>query len=326
MTPAAPRAKHLSATRGHRPTGRVVKGAQLIHLCNEHMTAPYLVTGATGNVGGPLVDALVQHGAEVRAAARRPRDATDQRVSPMRFDFTDPSTFDAAFDGVESMFLVRPPALTNAARDLVPALQRAQSRGLRRVVFLSVQGADRLRIVPHARIEKWLRSSGMSWTFLRASFFDQNLIQVHGQAIRERNELLMPAGRGRTAFIDAEDVAAVAADALLDPTRHHNLAWTPTGAEALTYGEVAAIMTGVLGRTIQYLEPGLVSYAIRASRDLKMPPGMIATTSLVYTTARLGLAAGLTDDVRHILGRPPTSMADFVRREHQAFEQPSTSR
>jgi uncharacterized protein YbjT (DUF2867 family) len=185
---------------------------------------------------------------------------------------------------------------------------------------LSVQGVERLPILPHASIEDWLRRSGLGWCFLRASFFDQNLIAVHAKGIRERDELLMPAGHGRTAFIDAEDVAAVAAVALAEPERYRAAAWTLTGSEALTYGEVAGIMTAVLGRPIRYTQPGLLSYVRRAGPELGLSKPMVAMTSMIYTTARLGLASGLTTEVERLLGRPPTTMAQFVDRERAALE------
>lgn len=283
------------------------------------MTVPLLVTGATGSVGRPLVAALVAAGAAVGAASRHPGPPASPLVTPVRLDFADPTTYDAAFAGVETLFLVRPPALARPHRDLFPALTAGMSQGLRHVVFLSVQGVERLRVVPHARIEEWLRASGLGWTFLRASFFAQNLVTVHGQQIRDTDELIMPAGRGRTAFVDAHDLAAVAALAMLDPAAADQQAWTLTGSEALTYGEVAGIMTAVLGRPIRYTQPGLVRYALR-SRELGLSPGLVVMTSLVYTTARLGLAANLTDDVARLLGRPPTTLTDFVRRERAAFE------
>lgn len=293
------------------------------------MDSPLLVTGATGTVGRPLVQALTAHGMAVRAASRHPpettpAETTDRLVDPVRFDFTDPSTYEAAFAGVQTMFLVRPPDLTNTARDLAPALAHAAAAGVRQVVFLSVQGADRLRMLPHARIEQWLRASGLGWTFLRASFFDQNLITVHGQAVRDHSELVMPAGNGRTAFVDADDVAAVAAQAMLHPDRHRNRVWTLTGSEALSYGEVAGIMTAVLGRPIRYTQPGLLRYAINAHRH-QMPAGMVAVTSVVYSTARLGLATQLTHDVHQVLGRPPTTMTAFIHRERTAFGPTATS-
>ena len=278
-----------------------------------------LVTGATGNVGAPLVDALARQGMRVRAGSRHPGHTEDPLIDPVRLDFTDPSSWDHAFTGVEALFLVRPPTLVKPERDLFPALQRAVELGLRHVVFLSVQGVEKIRVVPHAAIETWLRASGLSWTFLRASFFDQNLIAVHGPAIRRRGELMMPAGRGRTAFIDTHDIAAVAAAALTEPERHRNQAYTLTGTEALTYGEVAGIMTAVLGRPIRYTQPGLLRYALTAHARVGLPMDLVAMTSVIYTTARLGLAAGLTDDVSTILGRSPVTMAQFVDRERAAF-------
>lgn len=284
------------------------------------MNPSLLVTGATGTVGRPLVDALAAAGVPVAAASRRPGPSPHPLVTPVRLDFADPSSWEAAFAGVATLFLVRPPDLMRPRRDLFPALDAARAAGVRHIVFLSVQGVERLRVVPHARIETWLRASGLGWTFLRASFFDQNLITVHGAQVREHDELLMPAGRGRTAFVDAHDLAAVAARAMLDPAGADRQAWTLTGSEALTYGEVAGIMTAVLGRPIRYAQPGLIPYVRRARREMAMPAGLVAMTSAIYTTARLGLAAGLTGEVPRLLGRPPTTMTEFVRREVAAFE------
>lgn len=107
---------------------------------------------------------------------------------------------------------------------------------------------------------------------------------------------------------------------MLDPAAADGHAWTLTGSEALTYGEVAGILTAVLGRPIRYDQPGLLRYLVRARRELDLPPGLVAMTSVVYTTARLGLAAGLTGEVARLLGRPPTTLTEFVRRERAAFE------
>ena len=285
-------------------------------------TAPVLVTGATGTVGTPLVEALLAAGARIRTAARHV-GAEPQRegLEHVRFDLTDPTTWSAAFTGVETMFLLRPPQVGNIGRDMVPALRAARAIGVRHVVLLSVQGADRLKVVPHARIESWLRGSGMGWTFVRPSFFVQNLAQVHGAQIREHDELLMPAGRGRTAFVDAVDVAAVAAAALLDPNTHAGKAWTPTGPEALTYTEVAHQLSDVVGRRITYQAPGLIEY-VRRARAWGMAGSMVAVTSVIYSTARLGIAAGLTDDVRTVTGHDPLGVRPVLER-HRADFQPT---
>ena len=282
------------------------------------MSSAILVTGATGTVGSGVVTALQRRGLPVRAASRRIPPGVGTDGDGVRFDFQDPATFAPAFAGVSTMFLLRPPALARV-RDLEPALRAGIAAGVQHVVLLSVQGADRIPVLPHARIEAWLRASPVRWTFLRPSFFDQNLTTVHGDAIRRFGELVMPAGRGRTAFIDAVDVAEVAALVLADPRPHAGRAYTLTGSESLTYGEVAGIMTAVLGRPIRYRQPGLARHVVRARRDLGLSTALTVTTSVVYSTARLGLAGGLASDAAALLHRAPVTMTEFVQREAAAF-------
>ncbi|MDT0166426.1 NmrA family NAD(P)-binding protein [Actinotalea sp. AC32] len=294
------------------------------------MAEQVLVTGATGTVGSTVVAELERLGVPVRAAMRTPRPLspapTAGHAAPapttttsVRFDLADPTSWPGAFAGVDTMFLVRPPAVGDVRRGLLPAVAAARDHGVRHVVFLSLQGAERLRVVPHATVEAWLSSSGMTWTFVRASFFHQNLLTTHLADIRDRREIPVPAGDGRTAFVDAVDVGAVAARALADPAAHRDRAWTVTGPEALTYHEVAAALSDELGTTVRYPRPGALRYARHARRTLGLPWGMVAVTTAIYTTARLGLAAGLTDDVREVLGREPTDLRAFVRRERAAW-------
>jgi uncharacterized protein YbjT (DUF2867 family) len=190
-----------------------------------------LVTGASGNVGSVVARCLAATGQQVRRAARSAdlEQTTAAESDVVAFDFTDAQTWSAAFAGVRAMFLVRPPAIGNVRRDLLPAMAAARDLGVRHVVFLSLQGAEKNKIVPHAAVEAWLLSSGMSWTFVRASFFHQNLSSTHAADIRDRDQITVPAGSGATAFVDAEDVGAVAAQALLNPDSHADRAWTVTG-------------------------------------------------------------------------------------------------
>ena len=277
------------------------------------MTAPILVTGAPGNVGTPLVRELLRLGAQVRVAARdvtAARTAFGDAVEVVPFDFADPTTFDA-FDGATRMFLLRPPAIADVDGVIVPALRAAAKRGVGHVVFLSIQGAERNRLVPHRKIEERLRVSGMAWTFVRAAYFMQNLATTHAPEIRELDEIWVPAGRrSRTAHVDARDVAAVAARALTEDG-HGGRAYTPTGPVALTYDEIAAILTAELGRPIRYADPGLVAFW-RRLRGRGTPRAMVGVMVGIYTAARFGLAAGITDDVTRVTGRPPIAFPAFA--------------
>jgi uncharacterized protein YbjT (DUF2867 family) len=294
-----------------------------------HDDAPVLVTGATGTVGRAVVEGLSTAGVPVRAARSRDLDATGAtpsaqgvsgQLATVGFDFTDATTWPAAYDGVRQMFLMRPPHLGRPRTQMLPAMEAARAAGVRQVVLLSLQGAEHNRVVPHATLERWLRESGMDWTFVRPSFFMQNLTTTHVSDIRDRDELVVPAGRGATAFVDAADVAAVAVAALLAPGDHRGRAWTPTGPEALTYGEVAETLSTVLGRRITYRDPSMVRYAAHARSALGMPWGMVAVTTAIYTTARLGRAASLTDDVQTVTGGRPRSFEEFAVHHAEAWQ------
>ncbi len=293
-------------------------------MYDAYMMAPILVTGATGTIGRQVLNGLAAAGVPVRAAVLDPAGLAPglPGVPAVRFDFTDPSTWPGAFDGVEVMFLMRPPQLANIARDMAPALAAARDAGVGHTVLLSLQGAERNRVVPHAKIEAWLRASGRDWTFVRPSFFMENLSGLHAPDIRDRDQITVPAGRGATSFVAGADVAAVAVAALLDPAGHRNRAWTPTGPAALTYAQVAEILSTELGRPIRYPRPGALRYARHAHQQLGMPAAMVAVTTAIYTVARLGRASGLTDDVRQVTGRAPMSFAAWAHQNRAAWARP----
>ena len=285
------------------------------------MTAPILVTGAPGNVGTPLVRELLAAGASVRVAAwdvDTARGAFGATVEIVPFDMTDPATF-GAFDGAERMFLLRPPAIADVKGVIVPALDAAWARGIRHVSFLSIQGAERNRVVPHRKIEDVLRKSNFDWTFVRAAYFMQNLSTTHAREIRELDEIWIPAGRrSRTAHVDVRDVASVIARTLVE-SGHEGSAYVPTGPEALTYDECASLISEVVGRPIRYADPAMWSYW-RRMRAGGMPRAMVGVTLRIYAAARLGLAAELTDDVGRVTGRQPRTFAAFAHDARAAWD------
>ncbi len=278
------------------------------------MSEPILVTGVTGNVGREVAKRLVEAGHAVRGAVREPgrvREPSGGGLTYVPFDFEDPSTWEPAFAGVRRLFLVRPPALSDVKRTLNPALDVAKRVGVEHVVFLSLMGVERNRVVPHAKVEQHLQRIGLPCTSLRASFFMQNLDTTHRAEIRDRDEIFIPAGKGKTSFIDVRDIAEVAALALTDAS-HRGRAYTLTGSEALDYHEVAALFTRVLGRPIRYAAPSAWAYGWRMHRQ-GMPLPFILVTEGIYTVVRLGRAAGVTPEVARLLGREPLRLEQYVR-------------
>ena len=167
-----------------------------------------LVTASTGNVGREVVRALRARGVNVKAADRDPRRVRalfDDKVEAVSLDFRDRGTF-ACADGADAMFLLRPPAIANVAETLIPFVDDARRRGVRHIVFLSVAGAEKNKLVPHHAVERHLmRSDG--WTILRPGFFAQNFGDAYKRDIVEDARVYVPAGRGRVAFVDVRDLA-----------------------------------------------------------------------------------------------------------------------
>lgn len=279
-----------------------------------------LVTGPSGNVGAELVEELCRRETGPwRVASRHPERLADRVTAgggeAVRMDFFDRSTWPEALAGVRTLFLLFPLPGNEAARKaILPFLRAAERAGCRHVVYVSVFGADRAAFIPHHKVEQHLFASSMSWTVLRCGFFMQNLhrhISTHGTDIAERGELFVPAGNGRTTFIDARDAAAVAAEALLHAETHRDLVHHLTGPAALTMYEVAAALSSHLGHPVRYTRPGLLRFAARL-RHRGVGWDSIGFMAVVYTLTRLGRNEPVTDDLPQLLGRPPRTLEDFL--------------
>lgn len=278
-----------------------------------------LITGSTGNVGADVVIKLQAQGVPLKAAVFRDRAATAPGVQAVRFDFHDPDTYAAALDEVDRVFLMRPPHMSDA-KAFVPFIKAMVEADIRQVVFLSVQGAGRNVFVPHHGIEVLLKKSGLPWTFLRPSFFMQNLSTTHCADIRDRGEIYVPAGNGRTNFVDACDVAEAAAVCLTTPG-HDNKAYEITGSEALTYSEVAEILSDACDRPITYARPTARLFKHRMKHQ-GHDDDFVAVMSSIYAIAKFGMAAGTTDTLENLVGHSPRTLKQWAI-EHRTCWLPS---
>ena len=275
-----------------------------------------LVTGASGTVGREVA-ARLSGQAPVRLGSHSP--AGGGMADGVRFDFLDPSTFGPALDGVDRVFLLRPPQLARPRHDFGPFIAAMERAGVRQAAFLSVRGAGSNPLLPHRGIERLLERSALAWTHLRPNDFMQNFATVHRADIRDRGEIWAPAGHGRTSFVDVRDVADAAVRVLTE-AGHERRAYTLTGPEALTMDQAAAVLSGVRGRRVAYRNPGIPAFLrhVRAAGH-SLAFGLVMTG--VYTAARLGLAAGVEPDLERLIGRPATAFPVFAR-DYAALWQP----
>ena len=204
---------------------------------------------------------------------------------------------------------MRPPHMSDA-KAFRPFIDAMKVAGIQQVVFLSVQGAGRNIFVPHHGIEVLLKKSALNWTFLRPSFFMQNLSTTHCADIRDRDEIFVPAGKGRTNFIDVADIGEAAA-VCLTSADHDRQAYEITGSEALTYDEAAAILSAACGRVITYARPSRREFKARM-KECGHDDGFVSVMSSIYTIARFGMAAGTTDTFERLVGREPHTFKEWA--------------
>lgn len=285
------------------------------------------VTGATGIVGSAVVSHLLERGESVVAGIRSEGDTSRllPGAEPRLFDFGLPAAgLVRALVGTDRLFLMRPPAIADVARYLFPVVDAAQAAGVRQIVFLSLQGVQTNRRTPHHAVEAYLRDKDAPYTFLRPNFFMQNLSTTYADQIRDESRIVVPAGRSRTAFIDARDIGRVAATVFTTPG-HLRRAYTLSGEQSLSYANVARIMTEALGRPISYARPSETEYLAELAAQGR-PQDYIDVQKMIYRVVRLNVSAFPNRTVRQLTGEPATTFAQFVRDHRLAWSARAVTR
>ncbi|ALE75295.1 oxidoreductase [Pseudonocardia sp. EC080610-09] len=260
-----------------------------------------LVTGATGTTGSRVAALLDDAGADVRRAARS---------TPVRFDWADPATHDAAFDGVDRLYLLPPLATPDPAPVVAPVLERAVGRGLRRVVLLSAAAVER-GTPGLGAVQDLVAETVPEPVLLRPSWFTQNLLGDHLAARGLRSgELVTATGDGRLPFVDAGDIAAVAAALLLaDGPPEPDV--VVTGPEPLSYDDVCAVWTDVTGTPARHVAVSVAAMTDRLVAD-GMPADYAAVLAGLDGLIATGAQSGTSDAVRRWTGREPRSVREVL--------------
>lgn len=255
-------------------------------------------------------------GLQVRAGDRpssKPR-AADTSPEHVPFDFLDRTSWDGALRDCDGLFLLRPPALSDMDASLNPFIDRAYGAGVKHIVVLSVSGAERREWVPHRKVERHLEASGQAWTLLRPGFFAQNLQDAHRRDVIEDGRLYVPAGSAVVAFLDVRDAAEVAALIFEQPQAFVGKALTLTGPEAVTFGEVARILSSMLGRTSRYEPASILGYARHLHFSRGLPWVQVAVQTYLHWGLRRGEAATGDVTIEKLLGSRASSVSDYVLR------------
>lgn len=276
-----------------------------------------LVTGATGNLGSAVVEALKTKNIAVKAGARNPRKL-NTGTETVRFDFHDPETFGPALEGVDAVFLQAPPMDPASPELLKPFIERAAERGIKHIVFNSGLGADANEESPLRRVERILMDSGVPYTITRPNFFMENFSTGFiAPMIAQADAFFLAADDAKTSFISVEDIAAVVAAAFSQKLT--GKAFNLTGPRALDRSEAAALINEAAGKPISY-NAIPEDTMLQGARDNGMPEGHVQFMAALYQAVRNGWTEPTTPDVEQVLGRPPVSFEAFVRKNSKAWK------
>jgi uncharacterized protein YbjT (DUF2867 family) len=276
-----------------------------------------VVTGATGNVGRPLTEALAEAGQQVTAVSRHAAVVPDG-VRHVVADLAEPAGLEPALAGAKALFLLLSGDLHAAGANPADVIGHAAAAGIRRVVLLSTLGVatrpfGTTRVAMRA-LEDVLRESGLDWTILRPGGFASNALWW-AESVRARHVVASPFGDTGVPVIDPADIAEVAAAGLLDD-QHTGEVYELTGPEVITpRGQTAAIAAG-LGAPVRFQE--LTRAEAKAGMTRSMP-GELADDTLDILGSPSPAELRVSPDVERVLGRPPRSFADWVARNIAAF-------
>lgn len=258
-----------------------------------------LILGGTGKTGRRLAARLTARGVPVRIGSR---------AGQPPFDWNDRGTWAQVLNDVESVYLAYAPdaGFPGAAETIQSFADLAVESGVHRLVLLSGRGE-----AGAARSEQAVRNSGAGWTIVRSSFFAQNFSEDFLADAVLGGVIAFPAGDVAEPFIDAEDIADVAAAALTQDG-HTGQVYEVTGPRLLTFADAAAEIAAAVGRDVTYLPVTPHQFESGMTED-GVPAESAALLTSLFTEVLDGRGAYLSDGVERALGRPPGDFADYAR-------------
>ncbi|MFE2935518.1 NmrA family NAD(P)-binding protein [Streptomyces sp. NPDC059278] len=251
--------------------------------------------GGTGKTGSRVAERLTAQGLPVRVGSRNGEPP---------FVWEDPDTWEAALDGVGSVYVTYYPDLgfPGAAETVGAFSELAVKKGARRLVLLSGRGEDGA-----VNSENKLKESGADWTVVRASWFNQNFSESFFLDPVLAGDLTLPTADAVEPFVDVEDIADVVTAALTDD-RHIGRTYELSGPRSLSFRDVAAELSQITGREITYTPVTLDDY-----RAFLRENGLPVEFADLFALILDGRNADVVNGVEEVLGRKPRDFSAFAK-------------
>jgi uncharacterized protein YbjT (DUF2867 family) len=257
-----------------------------------------VITGATGKTGRRVAALMREQGKTVREVSRS---------SKTTFDWHKRDTWANALEGAGAIFVVAPYGVDPEA--LRAFADQAVVAGATRAVLLSTPAQS--EGVDPAVTEAQLSDAGLDLTALRLRWFNQNFSEDFLLPFVLDGELRLPAGQGREAFIDAEDIAEVAVAALTTED-HRGRVYELTGPRLLSFEDVASELSAATGRQITYVPLARGDF-VAEQVEAGSPAEWAHLSAELYTDIASGALEVLSTDVETVLGRPARDFTDYAR-------------
>jgi uncharacterized protein YbjT (DUF2867 family) len=275
-----------------------------------------LIVGASGTVGSELARRLAAAGHRVRRATSRMPGAPDQ----VQLDLLTQQGLAAAFDGVDRAFLMAPPGHTNQHELLGPVVEHARQQRLDKLVLMTAMGANADPTAPLRQVELQLEASGRPFNVIRPNWFMQNFHTYWLAGIREHGTISLPVGGAKGSFIDARDIAAVAA-VLLDGHAHDGADFDLTGAQAHDHDEVATVLSRAAGRAIRYQDIAPEAM-LQGLLGAGLPRHYAEFMLVILGYFKAGYAERVTDAVPRLTGQAPITLQRYAEDHRAAWQAP----
>jgi len=266
---------------------------------SSHIERPTLVLGGTGKTGRRVVARLGARGLPVRVGSRSGQP---------RFEWGDRSTWTPVLQGVRAAYIPYPDLVVPEPTQAVRAFaELAIEHGVTRLVMLTGRGEDEAQ-----RGERELQATGADVTIVRCAWFMQIFSEDYLLDPIRDGEVVLPAFDGQLdPFVDADDIADVAATALTEPG-HAGQVYELTSPRLLDFPAAIAEIARASGRDITYVPVSVEEYAAGAA-ELGVPAEFVDFLTYLFSDV-LGNKAYVTDAVQRVLERPPRDFTDYATR------------
>ena len=276
-----------------------------------------LITGATGNVGMEVIKSLngFNHQLDIYAGVRDlvkdQQKFKGNKIKLIQFDFANTETYYSALSNIDILFLLRPPQIAEVEKYFKPLIEMAMQNRVKHIVFLSVQGVENSKIIPHHKIEKLIVESKIPYTFLRPAYFMQNFTTILRNDLVVKQRIFLPAGNAKFTLIDVRDIGAVTARILANTSQHINNSYELTSKDQLTFTEMAAKLSRGLEKNIHFESPNLIHFYLTKRKE-KTPVMFILVMIMLHYFPRFQKEPQIAPWTEEILGRPSINFDQFI--------------